>query len=86
MGIFAGASPLNLKIGLKIDATAMPKAVCTSSGTIGHSLSHGIADAVVVLSDSCALADAAATAIGNQVTSGKQIRNAIEFGKTDSAC
>ena len=53
-------------------------AVCTSSGTIGHSLSLGRADAVCVVSGSCALADAAATAIGNMVCSKKDIQPAIE--------
>ncbi len=56
-------------------------AVCTSSGTVGHSLSFGKADAVCVLSRSCSLADAAATSIGNQITSKAHIGSAIDFGK-----
>ena len=67
LGIYAGSSPLSLKIGLKIDTTHTPKAVCTSSGTLGHSLSLGKADAVCVVSDSGSLADAAATALGNRI-------------------
>ena len=39
--------------------------ICTSSGTVGHSLSFGKADAVVVTAGSATLADAAATAICN---------------------
>ena len=81
VGVFAGDSPLSLKIGLKIDTARYPKGVCTSSGTVGHSLSFGKADAVVVVSDSCALADAAATAIGNEVLSEKDIQRAVSFGK-----
>jgi hypothetical protein len=34
-----------------------------------------------VISPSCALADAAATAIGNRIRSGRDIPRAIEFGK-----
>lgn len=81
IGIFAGKSPLSMKIGLKLTPTGTPIAVCTSSGTVGHSLSLGKADAACVISDSCALADAAATAIGNRVKTKADIRSAIGFGK-----
>jgi ApbE superfamily uncharacterized protein (UPF0280 family) len=81
VAVFAGSSPLNLKIGLQVDSTRNPVAVCTSSGSVGHSLSLGRADAVCVLADSCSLADAAATAIANRVSSPKDIQPAIEFGQ-----
>ena len=80
-GIFAADSPLSLKMGLLIDSSEKPAAVCTSSGTVGHSLSFGKADAVCIVSDSCSLADAAATAVGNLVKAKKDIGKAIEFGK-----
>jgi ApbE superfamily uncharacterized protein (UPF0280 family) len=82
VAVYAARSPLSMKIGLKIDADRMPLAVCTSSGTVGHSLSRGRADAVCVLSKSCALADAAATAIGNHVLSIEDIDPAIQWGRT----
>ena len=82
VGIYAGKSSLSLRIGLKIAPENEAVAVCTSSGTVGHSLSFGKADAVCVVSNDCALADAAATAIGNRVLSAKEIQRAIEFGKT----
>jgi ApbE superfamily uncharacterized protein (UPF0280 family) len=81
IGIFAGQSPLSLQIGLRVHPDKKPVAVCTSSGTVGHSLSLGNADAVCVISDSCPLADAAATSIGNHVKSKTDIRQAIDFGK-----
>lgn len=81
IAVFAGHSPLSLKIGLKIDASRDAVAVCTSSGTIGHSLSFGSADAVCVVSSSCPLADASATAIGNTVRSAADIQKALAFGK-----
>jgi ApbE superfamily uncharacterized protein (UPF0280 family) len=81
IGIFANRSPLNMRMGLKIDCRCNPMAVCTSSGTVGHSLSFGTADAVTVVSRSCALADAAATAIANQVKQKSDIQKAICFGK-----
>ena len=81
VGIFANHSPLNMRMGLKIDSSDGPMAVCTSSGTVGHSLSLGRADAVTVVSRSCPLADAAATAIANQVKQKEDVQTAIQFGK-----
>ncbi len=82
IGLFAGASPLSLKIGIKVDPVAGIRAVCTSSGTVGHSLSFGRADAACVLAQSCALSDAAATALGNRVKSAADIEAAIEWGRS----
>ena len=81
VGIFAGTSPLNLRFGIRLSGRPEPMAVCTSSGTVGHSLSLGQADAVCVVADSCSIADAAATAIGNQVQSMADIEYAIDKGK-----
>ncbi len=81
IGIFAGDSLLSLKIGIVIGPEDSPLGVCTSSGTIGHSLSFGKADAVCILSKSAALADAAATAIGNIVKEKKDIELGLERGK-----
>lgn len=79
--IFAGKSPLSLRFGIRVACRGTPLGICTSSATFGHSFSRGKADAVCVVSDSCALADAAATAICNQVTSEKDIQRSIDFGK-----
>jgi uncharacterized protein len=79
--IFAGKSPLSLRFGLRLNPTGKPVAVCTSSATIGHSLSMGKADAVCVVSESCAVADASATSICNHVSSENQISQAIDYGK-----
>jgi hypothetical protein len=81
IGIFAGDSPLSLKIGIVIGPEDSPLGVCTSSGTVGHSLSFGKADAVCILSKSAALADAAATAIGNIVKEKNDIELGLERGK-----
>jgi len=53
--------------------------VCTSSGSVGHSHSFGRADAVTVAAPSAALADAAATAIGNAVRTPEDVQRAIEI-------
>jgi len=82
IGIFAGNSPFSLKIALNIDPKGEPISVCTSSGTVGHSLSFGKADAVCVVSkSSCSLADAYATAICNKIKSLKDIEPTLEFAK-----
>jgi len=68
VSIFAGESPLSEKIGIQISTGQMPLGVCSSSGTVGHSLSLGVADVVTLLAPSSAiLADGAATALGNLV-------------------
>lgn len=81
IGVFAGQSPLSLRIGIVIGPVQSPLGVCTSSGTVGHSISFGKADAVCILSKSAALADAAATAVGNIVREKKDIEVGLEKGK-----
>jgi ApbE superfamily uncharacterized protein (UPF0280 family) len=78
VSIFAGESPLSYKIRLKIDADKTPIGICTSSGTVGPSLSLGKADAVCVLAETATLADAAASSVGNIVRSGRDITRGIE--------
>lgn len=79
VGIFAGSSPLSNRIALEIKPDHTPLGICTSSGKVGHSLSFGKADAVVVLSPSVPLADAVATATGNLVQTPDDLERAIEF-------
>ena len=81
VGIYAGESRLTGKIAFQIEPEDTPLGVCTSSGTVGHSLSFGLADAATVFSSSTALADAAATAIGNLIRSAGDIPKAIEFAR-----
>ncbi|MEW6443553.1 MAG: UPF0280 family protein [bacterium] len=78
VGLFAGASSLSMRIGVRIEPGATPCGLCTSSGTVGPSLSLGRADAVTVWAPSAALADAAATGLGNMVTSPDEIEPALE--------
>ena len=80
--IFAGASPLSNKIGIKIPVRFMPLGICTSSGTVGHSLSFGQADAVTVLAPSAALADAAATRLGNEMKNISDMNRALATAKS----
>ena len=81
IGIYAGQSPLSLKLGIVIGPEESPLGVCTSSGTVGPSLSFGKADAVCILSKSAVLADAAATAVGNLIQEKKDTERGLERGK-----
>jgi ApbE superfamily uncharacterized protein (UPF0280 family) len=45
---------------------------------VGHSKSLGAADAVTVISGNAAIADAAATAVGNMVKSTRDVHRAVE--------
>ncbi|KUK31673.1 MAG: Thiamine synthesis protein ApbE [Thermoanaerobacterales bacterium 50_218] len=80
VGIFAGTSRFSEKIGVKLDASNPYWGICTSSGTVGPSLSFGSADAAVVVSKMAALADAVATAAGNRVHSPEDIPETLRFG------
>lgn len=80
--IYAENSPFNLSTGIRVDKRDNAYGICTSSGTLGHSKSFGKADAATVLSDSCPLADAAATSLGNMVKTASDIKHAIDFGKS----
>lgn len=82
VGIYAGQSCFTNRIALEIMPRRTPLGICTSSGTVGHSLSLGSADAVIAICESAALADAAATALGNLVGSPDDIPRAIEEAQT----
>ncbi len=70
IGIYAGeSSPFTGKLALRIEPKDTPLGICTSAGTVGHSLSFGKCDAAILVSPSASLADAAATAVGNLIQS-----------------
>jgi hypothetical protein len=56
--------------------------ICTSSGTVGHSLSFGRADSAVILAGSAALADAVATAAANRVNKEADLEPALAFARS----
>lgn len=66
VGIFAGSSPIR-DLAFEIPPREKPLGIATSSGTVGPSISFGCADAATIISQDPALADAAATALGNAV-------------------
>lgn len=72
-------SPFRDRLALKLAAEELPMAVCTSSGTLGHSLSFGLADAATVLAKDAALADACATALGNRIRTVDDLEPALQW-------
>jgi ApbE superfamily uncharacterized protein (UPF0280 family) len=83
IGIYAGqSSPFTGKIALELSPAQTPLGICTSSGTVGHSLSFGRSDACIVISRSTPLADAAATAIGNRIETAADISGAVDFARS----
>jgi len=79
MGLYAGDSSLSGQIGFKLKHGKTPMGVCTSSGTVGHSISFGRADSVTVFAKEASVADALATSIANEVK-GKADNDAVSNG------
>ncbi len=80
--LWAGDSPLSGKVALIVSAAMQPVAVCTSSAKVGPSLSYGGAHAVTILAENGALADAAASAVGNVVHGPDDIATGLERAKS----
>ncbi|HEY3397341.1 MAG TPA: UPF0280 family protein [Armatimonadota bacterium] len=81
VSIWAGASPLSGRVGLVVPA-GWRGGVCTSSGTVGHSYSAGRADAAVIVAADAALADAAASGLGNRVRRPDDAEDAVQWALT----
>ncbi len=64
--IRVGLFTYNHKLCFEIDERGF-YAVCTSSGTIGHSISFGFADACTIFAKDACIADAFATALCNEI-------------------
>jgi uncharacterized protein len=80
VAVYAGESALSYNVNVIVKPEETPLGICTSSATVGPSLSFGKADAVCVISQSATLADAAASAIGNRVKNKKDIKTALDYG------
>ena len=80
VAIRAGQSPLSGRVGLVL-APGTRTGVCTSSGTVGPSYSAGRADAAVVVAPDAALADAAASGVGNRVMRPEDAEEAVQWAR-----
>jgi ApbE superfamily uncharacterized protein (UPF0280 family) len=79
VGVFARNSPFNNRMGIKLDPTPIPVGVCTSSGTVGPSMSFGIADCATIISRDVSLADAVASGLGNRIQGPSDLTRAVEW-------
>ncbi|HTY91679.1 MAG TPA: UPF0280 family protein [Methanocella sp.] len=80
VGIYAGPSPIK-NLGLEIGPRDRILGICTSSATVGPSISLGNSDAALIVSDDVSLADAAATALGNRIVDKESLATAFDFLK-----
>jgi hypothetical protein len=67
VGVHAGTAPISNRVAFVVPPQERVLGICTSSSTVGPSISFGIADAVTVFSHDVALADAWATSVCNQI-------------------
>ncbi|NLW91493.1 MAG: UPF0280 family protein [Syntrophomonadaceae bacterium] len=81
IAIFAGESSFSNQIALKVNPAGNSLGICTSSGTVGPSVSLGKADAVLIRAASAALADAVASRAGNQVQNENDLMKAVEAAR-----
>ncbi len=77
VALYAGTSPLSGRVGIVLPPGEW--GVCTSAGRVGPSISLGQADAAVVLCRDSALADAAATALGNRIRQPDDLSVAVDW-------
>ena len=77
VAVAAGEEPLSKHFGFRL--TEFPIGIATSSGRFSHALSFGEAEAAIVFCKNAALADAAATAVGNLVK-GEDVKAGIQTG------
>ena len=77
VAVSAGDEPLSKHFGFRL--AEFPIGVATSSGRFSHALSFGDAEAATVFCKNAALADAAATAVGN-VVKGENATAGIKAG------
>lgn len=70
-------------LGLKITKEQFPLAICSSSATIGHSLSFGQGDLALILAKNASLADALATRYGNLLRTKQDINHILTQAKQD---
>jgi ApbE superfamily uncharacterized protein (UPF0280 family) len=80
IGVYAGESSIKY-LALEVQPTDEIMGICTSSGTVGPSISFGSADAALVVSANVSLADAAATALGNAVVDERDLKEAFDVVK-----
>jgi ApbE superfamily uncharacterized protein (UPF0280 family) len=84
IGIYAGNNAIGSNLAFRLHAADLPIAICSSSSTMGHSLSFGQCELATVLAKDAALADSAATLVCNKICDDQDLEKTIEtVGKLD---
>ncbi|MBN2133121.1 MAG: UPF0280 family protein [Sedimentisphaerales bacterium] len=78
IGLHTGTAGLGDRLAFALAPDETPVAICSSSGTMGHSTSLGRCDLATVVASDAALADAAATLAANLVKSIDDVDAALE--------
>ena len=84
IALYAGASSISGKLGLRIYPKETPIGIGTSSATIGSALSLGDADAATIVAENAALGDAVSTLLCNEVKSNNlmaSMKESLEIAK-----
>ncbi len=76
IGIYTG-NALTRGLALLLRPEDKVGGVCTSSGNIGPSISFGNADSVTILGEDAIIADAAATAVANEIREEEDFKKAL---------
>jgi len=67
VGVHAGGAALSNRVAFVVPPQEKILGICTSSATVGPSISFGMADAVTIFSQDVALSDAWATSVCNRI-------------------
>ncbi|MCL5072673.1 MAG: UPF0280 family protein [Actinobacteria bacterium] len=78
-GLFLKSKYFRDNLKMKIKKELLPCGIASSSGTLGHSLSLGKSDLIVVVCKSAILADSAATAAGNLIKTKEDIEKTLNY-------
>jgi hypothetical protein len=81
IAIYTAERELGTRLGIRVVPGDGGIGVCTSSGRFGHSLSLGEASTATLVAPSAALADAAATAVGNLVRGREGLERGMELAR-----
>lgn len=78
IGLHTGVAQIEDQLAFSLTAEGTPISICSSSGTMGHSMSKGECDLATVVAKDAALADAAATLAANLVRKVDDVDQALE--------
>lgn len=83
IGLYAGEGAVLNDFSLAVDPLPGPFGIAASSGTMGHSLSFGNAELVVIIADDAIIADTFATAVCNQIKKKEDVLPVIDAYKNN---